>query len=610
MLIEIVCFEIWRRLRRISTYVYFFIFAALGFLMVTAASGVLPGAEVTFGGSGKVLLNSPFYLGEFINAAATFGLLITSAVMGQAVYQDFACNTHSTFFSTSVSRAQYLAGRFLAGVVIVVLVLLGIAVGFYLATLMPWVPSDRLGPSQLMHYLHPYLTGVVPTVLFTGALFFSMSTLTRRIAPVYAGGVILLIGYLTGVNLLEENLDDKTLASMIDPFGLMARDQITGYWTVAERNTQMIPFSGVYLANRLLWLAAGAGLLALTYARFRFVYALPGRKPRMSVTETEPPEGSLKSSRIPVTTDFLSTPSTKPAGLGVGTLFRHTPGLVWLEFRETVKNVYFGVILLAGVLFMVFNSTNLETLYGTSVYPVTYALLELTKGTFSLFAIIIITFYAGELIWRERDAGTDQIVDALPVPTWLPLATKLAALIIVQILLVTVIMLISVGIQLSQGYTNLELGLYVTELYGLTLVNYCLVCILAVTIHVVVNHKDLGHTVMILFYLSNIFLRQLGLEHNLYTFASSPDRTYSDMNGYGHFLNGWFTFNSYWAALAVLLVLLAGVFWVRGQGDPTSLAPASGPAASVNINPRDRKFSCSYLYRPGGIHFLQHEYSQ
>ena len=610
MLIEIVCFEIWRRLRRISTYLYFFIFAALGFLMITAASGILPGAEVTFGGSGKVLLNSPYVVSEFISALAVFGLLITSAVMGQAVYQDFASNTHSTFFSTSVSRAQYLAGRFLAGVVIVILVLMGAAVGIYVATLMPWVPVDRLGSSRLVHYLQPYLTSVIPTVLFTGALFFSLSSLTRRITPVYAGGVILLVGYLTGVNLLVENLDDKTLASIVDPFGLVARIQITEYWTVVERNTRMVPLTGIYLANRLLWLAAGAGLLALTYARFRFVYALPGRKPRMSVTETEPPEGSLKSSRIPVTTDFLSTPSTKPAGLGVGTLFRHTPGLVWLEFRETVKNVYFGVILLAGVLFMVFNSTNLETLYGTSVYPVTYALLELTKGTFSLFAIIIITFYAGELIWRERDAGTDQIVDALPVPTWLPVTTKLAALILVQVLLVTVIMLTSVGIQLSQGYTNLELGLYVTELYGLTLVNYCLVCILAVTIHVVVNHKYLGHTVMILFYLSNIFLRQLGLEHNLYTFASSPDRTYSDMNGYGHFLNGWFTFNSYWAALAVLLVLLASVFWVRGrETQPRWRLRLARQRASTSILVT-ASLAASYLYRLWGIHFLQHEYSQ
>ncbi len=564
MLIEIVSFEIRRRLRRISTYLYFFIFAALGFLIVTAASGVLPGAEVTFGGSGKVLLNSPFFLGEFINALSAFGLLITSAVMGQAVYQDFACNTHSTFFSTSVSRAQYLAGRYLAGAVIVVLILMGIGVGFYLATLMPWVPADRLGSSRLMHYVQPYLTGVIPTVLFTGALFFSMSTLTRRIAPVYAGGVILLIGYMIAVNLIED-LDNKTLASMIDPFGLMARDQITGYWTVAERNTRMVPFSGVYLANRLLWLAGGAGLLALTYARFRFVYALPGRKPRVNVTDTEPPDGSPKSSRIPVTRDLLSTPSTRATGLEVGALFRHAPGLVWLEFRETVKNVYFGVILLAGVLFMVTNAINLHSIYGTSVYPVTYAVLEITGGTFSLFAIIIITFYAGELIWRERDAGTDQIVDALPVPTWLPFTTKLAALILVQILLVTMIMMTGIGIQLFQGYTNLELGLYLTELFGLTLVNYCLLCILAVAIHVVVNHKYLGHTVMILFYLSNVFLRQFGLEHNLYTYTSSPDRTYSDMNGYGHFLNGWFTFNSYWAALAVLLLLLAGVFWVRGR---------------------------------------------
>ena len=37
-------------------------------------------------------------------------------------------------------------------------------------------------------------------------------------------------------------------------------------------------------------------------------------------------------------------------------------------------------------------------------------------GVFTMFVLIVITFYSGELVWRERDAGRGQIHDATPAP--------------------------------------------------------------------------------------------------------------------------------------------------------------------------------------------------
>ena len=51
-------------------------------------------------------------------------------------------------------------------------------------------------------------------------------------------------------------------------------------------------------------------------------------------------------------------------------------------------------------------------------------MLDLLSGSFAAFMLIIIAFYAGELVWRERDAALDQIADALPPPTWLPLVEQ------------------------------------------------------------------------------------------------------------------------------------------------------------------------------------------
>ena len=238
--------------------------------------------------------------------------------------------------------------------------------------------------------------------------------------------------------------------------------------------------------------------------------------------------------------------------------------MIWLNFRETVKNVYFGVIALAGVLFFVATSTTAGSIFGTTTWPVTWQMLELVSGTFSVFMLVIVTFYAGELVWREREHRLDQIHDALPIPTWLPFVAKLGALMLVPVVLQAVLMLSGIAIQTAKGYHHYEPGLYLRWLFGLELVDYWLVCVLALVVHSIVNQKYLGHFVMIVYFIVISFAPLLGLEHNLYLYGSNGGFVYSDMNGFGHFLFRVRTFQAYWAAVAVLLALAGYLMWVRG----------------------------------------------
>ena len=84
---------------------------------------------------------------------------------------------------------------------------------------------------------------------------------------------------------------------------------------------------------------------------------------------------------------------------------------------ETVKSVYFIVIALAGILFMFQTSGALGIMTDTPTYPVTYELLDFLGGIFGFFIVVITTLYAGELVWRERDARIAQLLDALPGKT-------------------------------------------------------------------------------------------------------------------------------------------------------------------------------------------------
>ena len=83
----------------------------------------------------------------------------------------------------------------------------------------------------------------------------------------YAGGAILFITYLITLTLTQD-IDNKTLVSLLDPFGFGTYRNIIEYWTPEEQNTLMVPFKGMLVWNRVLWV--GLGLLALLYTVFRF----------------------------------------------------------------------------------------------------------------------------------------------------------------------------------------------------------------------------------------------------------------------------------------------------------------------------------------------------
>ena len=63
-------------------------------------------------------------------------------------------------------------------------------------------------------------------------------------------------------------------------------------------------------------------------------------------------------------------------------------------------------------------------------------MLLMAGGGFLIFAIAIVIFYSGELVWRERDARLNQVIDAFPVQRWVLFCSKLFALMLVQVLVV------------------------------------------------------------------------------------------------------------------------------------------------------------------------------
>jgi ABC-2 type transport system permease protein len=557
---RIVAFELRYYLRRISTYVYFAIFFACSFGMMTLAGGRWEGIQMSLGGSGgNVNVDSPYVLLILTGVLSLFGVIVTAALLGNAVYRDYESGIHPLFFTTPVSRFAYLAGRFTGALLVNIFIFTSIPLGLMAARPMPYMDAEKLGEFELINFLQPLLVLTLPNLLFTGAIFFSLAALTRKMLPNYVGAVVLLVGYLLAGNLMQDMENERT-AALLDPFGMNAVSLVTKYWTPVERNVGLVGLEGVMLHNRLIWMAVGLTILLAASYRFRFSHvASEGRRWRRraaaaAAVEAQPPVRPVRL-RIPrVSRSF-----------GIATSLQQVVTLARQSLREVIGNRYFVAILGAGLAFLVFSADQVGKLYGTTTYPVTYQVLEVLGGTFALFVLIIITFYAGEMVWRERDVRMQQVQDATPMRGWVPFAAKFIALALTVALLQGVVLVAGVLTQAVKGYSNFEFGLYLQTLFGFYFVDYLLLVVFVLLVHVLANHKYMGHLIVVLYYIVMAFSSQLGLEHNLYQYGSDAGTAYSDMNGFGPFTTPFFWFKAYWAAWAVMFAVISNLFWVRGE---------------------------------------------
>lgn len=555
-LLGIASFEVRNRLRQVSTYVYFLVYAAMAALWMAAAGGAFAQAHVVFG-SDKIFINSPDALAAGITVLGFLGVSVIAAAMGRAIQQDYEYGTWHFFFTAPIRKRDYFIGRFLGAWVVLILAFLGIAAGLYLGIHWPGVDPSRVGPTSLQSFLRPYLFELLPNMLWLGGIFFVVAALTRQMAPAYVGGVVVLIGYLLGVNLLHD-MENKDLAGLIDPIGLLAQRALVRYWSVADKNTRQITLSDALLWNRLLWLGVGGIVTLVGYRMFRMeAVSLAGRKGRTTKAGPASPVARSSTVRLPAVT----------LEHGTAAWLRALPAMVGLYARTIFTSPVFLLIVLGGAIYMIASSATMGDVVGTSTWPVTWQVLEATTGFFGLFVLIVTAIYAGELVWRERETRIDEIVDATPQPLWLPFAAKLLTLALVQAVLMGIVMLSCVLIQLWYHYTRLELGHSFYELFLLQLPDYLILGALALTVHVLVNNKYVAHFVVVAGFIVQLKLPDFGYEDRLYLYGSRPDVVYSDMNGYGHFLPAVRSFQLYWAAAAVLLLVLSYRLWVRGRED-------------------------------------------
>jgi ABC-2 type transport system permease protein len=512
------------------------------------------------GSEGGLLDNASYAtLRNYVVVSMVF-MFVTTSFVANVILRDDETGFGPIVRSTRITRFEYVIGRFLGAFAASALCLLVVPLAIWLGSLMPWAPPGSLGPNRLADHLYGYFLIALPNLLIHSAILFALATITRSMMATYLGVIGFVFAFFSLGDAYRDRPQLELTVALADPFAGRALSDAVRYWTVPERNALLPDFTGALLYNRLLWIGLAILFLALAYARYRFADQGMSKRERKKLAvwsaEASPPlSDSGASARKRANSKAEATASAL-----------QMRALLWMRTRFEMKQVFlspaFPVLMAYGLFTTVLSLATQRDPDGRPSFPITLLMIPDLIGNFSVIPMVVAIYYAGELVWRERDRRMHEIVDAAPIPNWAYVVPKTLAMALVLISMLLTTVVAAVSVQLSLGYTELELGKYLLW-YVLPMTwDMLLLAALAIFVQAISPHKAVGWGVMVLF----MIWQELNtvIEHNLLNYGATPGMPLSDLNGAGSFWKGAWTFRIYWGAFAVLLLVVAHLLWRRG----------------------------------------------
>ncbi|WP_417479018.1 ABC transporter permease/M1 family aminopeptidase [Maricaulis maris] len=517
--------------------------------------------QIQVGGGGATNINSPNALTVNVLIFSLFGGLIPVAFLSSGVIRDKSFKMEELFFSRPIREFDFVLGRFIGGFVATALCFAVVPIAFLIGSVMPWLDQELIGPTRLDWYVYVYAVIGLVNMWVVGTILFTVANFTRSTMMVWVGFVALLVLYLVGSIIARQEPALRETLALIDPFGLNTFNEATRYWTAFEQNSQVIPFEGTTLANRFLWIGIGAALLVLNLVTFRFRSGnAGGAAKRKSAVATAGSRHAIADIELPRVTPTLGAKSARQQFFA----------RVDFEVKGVVFNIAFWIILALGLFNTVPGFFLANGLYGTDNFPTTRIIMDTINGAFGIIPIVVVIYYAAELMWRERRYAFNEITESTPTESWVFITAKFVAMTVVIISLALVAIIAGMLSQLAMGYTVLEISQYAIRGVMELVLPSALLSALAIFLQVVFNNRWLGMAAMLVYFVMSLVMSQVGFDHSLYQYGFSPGAPYSDMNGYGHFLGISLWFMAYWGFWALLLMVFAYQLWSRGALTPIS----------------------------------------
>jgi hypothetical protein len=244
--------------------------------------------------------------------------------------------------------------------------------------------------------------------------------------------------------------DSGKWGELIDPMCFTTVMSYTSSWSPLEKNSRLILAGDTFLANRLLWFTISVIVLSIAYYRFRF---RTNENLQKEKTDKYPQPGTkLFNTLNPVLS--ISTPEIT-GNFNLESQLKQLLIITWKAFLQIAKNKA-GLpllILLALIIWAVLpanlEARNVPLLHRTDVILNYLAAPLIQPESFWIIVALLTIYYAGELIWRDREAGLNELANTTPVREWQLFLGRFLALSI--ILMIWMALLTTAGILTQTG---------------------------------------------------------------------------------------------------------------------------------------------------------------
>lgn len=504
-------------------------------------------------GSAEVHKNSPYVITNITALLSLFSIFSGTIFSANVVLRDAMYRMESVIFTTSVNKRIYFAvrflGLFLAIFSLYILVTIGIFTGSF------FIDADRLGPLNITYFLQPLFFFALPNVLFATGTLFCTAVLSKNVRAIYVAGLLIYILYMLASIFGNSPLlatssmkagTPNVLPLLLDPFALASFFGETRTWTDLQRNQNLFPLEGTFLFNRMLWIGIAALIIIISYRLFNF-RSQHERQVKIKTVKSEQ-VAFIPYRLLPVSSNGLSyyfaTLKTQ-FNLEMIFLFKNIPIMVMLLLWVFLYGVELKDQLFSGI-------------YGIHSYPATGIIIEEMRSM--KFGLILILFYTAESISREKTVNIHALIYSTPVQNSAIWMAKCGSLFLLVFTLITLNIGIGIVLQVTHGYFQIELPLYLT-LYYYSALPMLLFVVLMMFIQNLSSNKYLGMVLGMIVVFLILYAERFGIEHYLLRFATVPDLLHSYFNGFGYYAHAFNWYMLYWSAFAVIITLLTIGMW-------------------------------------------------
>ena len=513
----------------------------------------------------QIDFNAPYQMNYNIGIMTLGSVFIIMFFAIQGIIRDSAYRMEALIFSTPIQKSIFFVSRFLGVFIMSLLAFSSIFLGYALGTFSPTLDPDRLADFQILPYVWIWLTFVLPNIFVCSALIFSVAALSKNNIATYTSAVLIYVLYFLSslffnspvmANSAALTTDEIAWAALLDPFGLAAFFEQTQYWTPIEKNNQLIALSDYFLWNRICWIMVGGATLWLAYQKFQF------QKKYKKQNASKP-----DSTTTPIAIDFI-TPEKEEA-YSLKSQWNSFISLLKIEWRQLFRSLpYIAVLILWTVIIVTELNVRIyhSGRYGEVLYPASYLLTTTLEQPLLLLGVLLLIFYGGEMVWKEKSYQIDELIYSSPTLNPIFFFSKMIALILLPMSLILLGTILSISTQVMLGYSSIDWELYAGQFYysGIRFVVYALF-ILFVQQLVPNKYVGMGISLIVILLLGSSIAASLGIHHPMLRFGFVPVLSTTEMVEFSPQKGAFHAYSWYWLSLNVLLTFVAFKIWQRAK---------------------------------------------